>query len=210
MMDRAIFLEWVSRVDELTEAQRGDCLAILSGRPNAGVAAAAIELAIGADRQCPHCQTPGAEKRGMARGLQRYRCKGCGRSFNALTGTPLSGLRRKEQWLAFGQSLAKGETVDQAAARCGVAHSTAFRWRHRFLKAAKTAGTKLRGIVEADETFVLSSRKGSQDWKRAENGHSVADLPGRSAGSQSAQAGRKSKQTRALARTRSGADRGRS
>ena len=44
----------------------------------------------------------------MARGLRRYQCKGCGRTFNALTGTPLSGLHHKERWLSFGASLAKG------------------------------------------------------------------------------------------------------
>ena len=31
----------------------------------------------------------------MARGLRRYQCKGCGRTFNALSGTPLSGLHHK-------------------------------------------------------------------------------------------------------------------
>ena len=51
----------------------------------------------------------------MARGLRRYQCKGCGRTFNALTGTPLSGLHHKERWLSFGASLAKGETVKASA-----------------------------------------------------------------------------------------------
>lgn len=180
-MDRKTFLGWVSCVDDLTDAQRADTMAIVADHSHDRASAAAIELAVGADRQCPHCQTPGAENRGIARGLRRYRCKACGKSFNALTATPLSGLRHKDQWLAFGQSLAEGETVDQAADRCGVAHSTAFRWRHRFLEAAKPASKMLGGIVEADETFVLSSRKGSQDWKRAEKGQSVTDLPDRKA-----------------------------
>ena len=49
-----------------------------------------------------------------------------------------------------------------SAERCGVAGSTAFRWRHRFLRAVTAGAIKLRGIVEADETFVLSSRKGER------------------------------------------------
>lgn len=178
-MDQKTFLGWVSRVDDLTNAQRADTMAIMAGHLPKG--AAAIELSIGAERQCPHCQTPGAENRGMARGLRRYRCKACGKSFNALTAMSLSRLRYKDRWLAFGQSLAEGETVDQAAVRCGVAHSTAFRWRHRFLQAAKPASKMLGGIVEADETFVLASRKGSQEWRRAKNSQSVADLPDRKA-----------------------------
>ena len=172
------FLEWVSRIDGLTEAQRANAMALLAGRPHEG-AVAAIEMAVGDERQCPHCQTSGAENRGMARGLRRFRCKACGKSFNALTGTSLSRLRHKDRWLAFGESLAKGETVEQAVVRCGVAHSTAFRWRHRFLDAAEPASSKLGGIVEADETFVLSSRKGSQVWKHAKNGQPVTDLPDR-------------------------------
>ena len=46
-----------------------------------------------------------------------------------------------------------------SAARCDVAVSTAFRWRHRFLAAARSDSEVLKGIVEADETYVLESRK---------------------------------------------------
>ena len=83
----------------------------------------------------------------------------CGRTFNALTGTPLSGLHHKERWLSFGASLAEGETVEGVGERCDVAVSTAFRWRHRFLAAARHRSGVLKGIVEADETYVLESRK---------------------------------------------------
>ena len=108
----------------------------------------------------------GRFSRGMARGLRRYQCKGCGRTFNALSGTPLSGLHHKERWLSFGASLAEGETVKASAARCDVAVSTAFRWRHRFLAAARSDSEVLKGIVEADETYVLESRKGARGLGR--------------------------------------------
>lgn len=114
---------------------------------------------------------------GKARGLQRYLCKTCGRSFGALTGTRLCGLHRKEDWLTFGACLAEGDTIKASSERCGVAVSTAFRWRHRFLKAVQTDAGKLRGIVEADETFVLSRRKGARAWKK--DGGTPADLPDR-------------------------------
>ena len=45
---------------------------------------AAIELGVDEARRCPHCASEGAVSRGMARGLRRYQCKGCGRTFNAL------------------------------------------------------------------------------------------------------------------------------
>ena len=43
--------------------------------------------------------------RGKSRGLRRYRCKSCGRTFGALTGTVRSGLHRKKRWLSFAASL---------------------------------------------------------------------------------------------------------
>ncbi len=49
-----------------------------------------------------------------------------------------------------------------SAERCGVAVSTAFRWRHRFLRAAKNPTRLLSGIVEVDETYILSSCKGER------------------------------------------------
>ena len=53
------------------------------------------------------------------------------------------------------------------------------RWRHRFLEAVQTGAEKLRGIVEADETFVLSSRKGWRAWKKIKDGGTAADPPDR-------------------------------
>ena len=41
-------------------------------------------------RACPHCAGMHVVRNGMARGLQRYRCRGCGKTFNALTYTPLA------------------------------------------------------------------------------------------------------------------------
>ena len=50
--------------------------------------------------------------------------------------------------------------------RCGIAPSTAFRRRHRFLDASRQDPETLRGIVEADETYLLRSRKGERSMVR--------------------------------------------
>lgn len=110
---------------------------------------------------CPHCTSRELQRWGYASGLPRYRCVACRRSFNALTGTPLARLRKKEQWPAQAQALITGESLVKAAQRCDVAVTTAFRWRHRFLSApALDKPNRLNGIVEADETFILESFKG--------------------------------------------------
>ena len=92
-MDNGQFQEFLSGLDKLTAAQRTElAAAALSGRTQASASLAAVEAGVGEDRRCPRCGTPGAVSRGMARGLRRHQCKGCKRTFNAVTGTPLSGL----------------------------------------------------------------------------------------------------------------------
>ena len=165
-MDGKRFQDWLASIDSLSETQRTEALAVLSGQADDVLSLAAVEAKVEEDRHCPHCGTPGAISRGRARGLRRYQCKGCGRTFNAATGTPLSGLHHKERWLTFGASLAEGETVRESASRCGLGVNTAFRWRHRFLAAVGQAPQKLKGIVEVDETYVLESNKGSRTLDR--------------------------------------------
>jgi len=179
-MEHSVFRAWLASVDDLTTAQRLELEELLAGRPPGAAVAAVVEASLGDERRCPHCGNEKSVGCGKANGLRRFRCKQCGKSFNALTGTPLARLRKKEHWLDFGQSLSEGDAVVASAERCGVAVSTAFRWRHRFLT-AKEPSPILTGIVEADEAFVLLSYKGSRVWERAEKGQPVTDLPDRKA-----------------------------
>ena len=102
-MDIKGFQVWLSAARGLT---RG--LAVLSGRSEGEASKAAIELGVDEARRCPHWSSEGAVSRGMARGLRRYQCKGCGRTFNALSGTPLSGLHHKERWRRSGRRWRRG------------------------------------------------------------------------------------------------------
>ena len=110
---------------------------------------------------CPHCDADEVQPWGSAGGKPRYRCKNCRKTFNPLTGTPLSGLHYRERWGDQAEALIAGETIAKAAERCKVDYTTAFRWRHRFLAAlSQDKPSRLSGIVEADETFILESFKG--------------------------------------------------
>jgi transposase-like protein len=103
---------------------------------------------------CPHCESRDVVHWGKASALPRYRCKVCQRTFNALTQTPLAGLRMKDKWPAQAEAMIDGISIAQAAERCDVDYTTAFRWRHRFL--VSLAGDKpeaLSGIVEGDRDF---------------------------------------------------------
>jgi hypothetical protein len=72
---------------------------------------------------------------GRSHGLSRFRCKSCGRTFNALTKTPMAHLRKKERWLDHARAMIEGKSLAKTAQLCGVHPTTAFRWRHRFLRA---------------------------------------------------------------------------
>jgi transposase-like protein len=110
---------------------------------------------------CPRCGAPDVRPWGKARGLPRYRCVECRRTFNPFTGTPVAGLHNKDRWPDQARALIEGESLAKAAERCRIHPSTAFRWRHRFLAAHNLDKPKsLSGVVEADETFILESFKG--------------------------------------------------
>jgi len=114
-------------------------------------------------KTCPHCGSDAFTKNGMKEGRQRFRCKSCSKTFNALTHTPLSRLRYSEKHLQQTEVMLEGLSVRKAAAKLGVNLKTAFLWRHRFLTSLeKEQPTKLAGIVEADETFFLKSYKGQR------------------------------------------------
>jgi transposase-like protein len=54
---------------------------------------------------CPHCAGREVVGWGRSDGLLRFRCKSCGRTFNALTKTPMAHLRKKERWLDHAQKI---------------------------------------------------------------------------------------------------------
>lgn len=85
-------------------------------------------------RACGHCGSKHVVRNGTRVGLQRLLCRGCGKTSNAATGTPLSRLRHKEKFEAYAQCVELGLTIQQAANEVGVCVDTAFRWRHRFLQ----------------------------------------------------------------------------
>ena len=89
-------------------------------------------------RSCPHCQGTSLYLHGQVNGLQRYRCQACRRTFNALTGTALARLRKKDKWLGFSGALVASQPFRPAAATLGVHRNTALRDRTRGLVGHKT------------------------------------------------------------------------
>src|SRR3954466_10241940 len=131
--DFEVLLHLVERLSDEQRTALGRALASAPGEPEA---VRLLEEAFAVAPRCPHCAEAAPPQRwGRASGLRRYRCKACRKTFNALTGTSLARLRKKERWLAYGEALAAGMSLTEAAAHCGVHLTTSFRWRHRFLRA---------------------------------------------------------------------------
>jgi Transposase and inactivated derivatives len=162
-MDRKGFQALVAGLGDLTPSQRAGLITALERKLPLNEAVKLIEGQFHARPACGHCGSQHVAPWGSASAMKRYRCKDCRRTFSALTGTPLAQLHRRDAWLAYGQALADGVSLRKAAQRCRIALDTSFRWRHRFLKTAKDVKAKaVRGIIEADETFVRKSAKGSK------------------------------------------------
>lgn len=150
-----------AEIDKLTPHQRKLLSKRLNKMQNVQVVNTLIESKVTATAVCPKCAHDKIARWGSASGLQRYRCVACKATFNALTGTPLARLRKKEKWLDYAQQMQQGTSIRKSAQACDVHRNTAFRWRHRFLDSpngSKPAG--LSGIAEADEAFFLESFKG--------------------------------------------------
>ncbi|WP_020654257.1 IS1595 family transposase [Massilia niastensis] len=166
-MKAASFKRWLKRLPGLTRPQRAQVLQAL--RPAVGLdrVVEAIAQARAARRCCPACASKCCHRHGHANGLQRYRCRQCGRTFNDLTGTPLARLRHRAKWLDYLDTMLDSKSVRAAAKAVGVHRNTSFRWRHRFLHLAKLdRPSSLKGIAEADEMFLLESQKGSRKLDR--------------------------------------------
>jgi len=161
------FSVWLAAIAGMSAAQRIEALAALEkAAANSGSSKKTrgkrSEDALGTtgvervERQgCPHCGGREIVGWGRSHGLLRFRCKNCGRTFNALTKTPMAHLRKKEKWLAHAEATIEGRSLAKTADLCGIHPTTAFRWRHRFLSApADDQPRTLSGIVEA-----LLSRK---------------------------------------------------
>lgn len=114
---------------------------------------------------CIHCGSLSLKRNGKYRSRQRYLCKDCGKTFNDMSGSPLSGTHHPHKWLRYFEMMVegKGKSLPKIALELEIYISTAFYWRHKTLNTIRSLGhTTLRGIVESDETYFLESEKGKK------------------------------------------------
>jgi transposase-like protein len=169
-MDKVQMKKWLGAVARLTIRQKAELIQALNAQGDDAQVCSLVESRMAVLPACPHCAGTHIVRNGSASGLQRYKCRNgaCQRTFNALSTTPLARLRLKSKWLAQQGVLQQGLSVHKAATALAVSPSTAFRWRHRFLRLAQPVkAPALGGVVEADETFFLRSSKGQRPGRQA-------------------------------------------
>lgn len=117
--------------------------------------------------ECPHCGHGRYVRFGKDKGAQRYKCKGCSRSFTEYTGTWMAGLHKKDKVDAYLALMVEEKSLDKIKEALAINKKTAFDWRHKILSSlAETDNDDFTGITESDETFFLDSRKGSREMER--------------------------------------------
>jgi transposase-like protein len=141
-MRSAEFMQLLAVIRELNHHQRKQLVSFLDQQSDDSKVLELIESCFDTKRACPHCAGAELYRHGVVNGLQRYYCRHCHKTFNALT-------------------------VRQSATDTGVHRNTSFRWRHRFLTwISQDRPATLHGITEADETYLLESDKGQRKLSR--------------------------------------------
>jgi transposase-like protein len=105
---------------------------------------------------CPHCDSNKLNRWGMIKqGIQRFKCKSCSKTFNALADSPLYRMKKAGKWIEYTKLMWEGVSLRKSAKALNITLRTSFRWRHMFIKApASYTPSELTGVIEADETFL--------------------------------------------------------
>ena len=89
-----VFLKSVTR---LTPGQKEALLAELRVAGQGDEVRALVESRFSEMKACPHCQSTRVVRNGSASGMQRYKCRACAVTFNALSTTPLARQHAAQQ-----------------------------------------------------------------------------------------------------------------
>jgi len=101
---------------------------------------------------CPHCRSGDIYGHGVYKGRKRFKCKQCKKTFNDLTGTAISGIKKVEKFQEYRELTIKSLTIRKAAKKLGVNVKTILDWRHKLLSAVATMnGVSFSRIVECDD-----------------------------------------------------------
>lgn len=128
---------------------------------------------------CPHCNGKNVVRNGHKKGKQAYLCHSCEKSFVETTKNVMCNSHYGEAvWKQVIRDTVNGVPIDDTADSLDLHHETVFNMRHKILccleQEEAANPTKLEGVCEADETYVLESYKGKKfdsDFRRRPRKH---------------------------------------
>lgn len=97
LMDNQTYTDFLLRINTLSSGQLRHLGARVSQQLGQDDVNHAVEKRLESLSNCVHCGSENIVRWGINRGLQRFRCKCCGKTFNELTGTPLAQMRKRGQ-----------------------------------------------------------------------------------------------------------------
>ncbi len=118
--------------------------------------------------ECPHCDSESIVKRGIQNNSQRFQCKKCKKYFSTQTKSIFQDSNKNiSVWEEYIKLMFSGLSLRNISAQMDISLPTAFYWRHKVLKSLSTMKLpKLKGFVEADETYFNLSFKGQKKLPR--------------------------------------------
>ena len=104
-MEAKLLRWWLRQLGELSVRQVEQLKGRLAGSEARNDARDWINRRAEESLTCPHCQVAHVQRWGRESGIQRYRCCDGHRTFNALTGSPLAGLKCREAWADYAKAM---------------------------------------------------------------------------------------------------------
>ena len=118
-------------------------------------------------RHCPHCNSLSIVANGKNKGVQRFRCKECGKNFSENSGTSIVNLKKGHLWKTYIKHMFEGNSIAECAKLTGISIQTSFDWRHKVLSSLQSLSPEgFEGISESDDIFFNYSEKGSKSLNR--------------------------------------------
>ena len=114
---------------------------------------------------CPKCGHSHYIKYGFFKGIQRYRCKECGKTFSLVTNSIWSYSKKTpNKWIEFIELMLEKKTLKICAERLKININTAFYWRHKVLHAMTFTKIpeSLKGKIHMIKTSTKENFKGNK------------------------------------------------
>lgn len=113
---------------------------------------------------CPHCGNDKLYRHSSYKnGGSRFKCVGCGKTFNEFTGTSIHRIHKKELLDGFVRLMLESKTVREISSELNISRQTVLNWRHKILSSFNNLFTKeFKGIIETDDTYFRLNEKGKR------------------------------------------------